>query len=111
MKNNTKNTKRTHIYVNMLYADGILEIKYELIMAKLRAKLSITVEEGECLEQYGAGEVLDVMDAMIQSIMQNTTTIKNDDLVNKLVNIIDEDIHPKKLPWYKRFWNWITRKK
>ena len=28
-----------------------------------------------------------------------------------IVTIPDEPTEEKKLPWYKRFWNWITRKK
>lgn len=107
-KNSKKTTKSTELYVNMMDPDGILDTKYNLILAKVRANVPIITSEIDDLVRYGAEMVLDLIDDAYDAISDNVTFVKDGKLAEKLIKVIKEDLK-KETPWYKKVWNWITK--
>ena len=107
-KNSKKTTKSTELYVNMMDPDGILDTKYNLILAKVRANIPIITSEIDDLVRYGAEMVLDLIDDAYDAISANVTFVKDGKLAEKLIKVIKEDLK-KETPWYKKVWNWITK--
>ena len=93
MKKITKKTKKTvkpDIIMNLVGYETVNDLYDNYIQAKAVANIAITPEE------------LDV--------------VRNNAFMNGSSDIVvfvecGCNKPAKKLPWYKRFWNWITRKK
>lgn len=67
------------------------------------------VEAGVPIERFE-------LDAIISSAIELRDMIDNamEQIVDFLTSIPEEatvEVKKKKLPWYKRFWRWLTRKK
>ena len=108
-----KKTKKTNkkfnpaFVVDLTDIEGPEDVTIEFIAAKVRADIPITNKEFMYTLSYGAATALEAMENFY---FDHTTCIEDDKLAEKLLKEIKKSI-TKKTPWYKRFWNWITRKK
>ena len=107
MKKNTKKTVKPTYVVDLTDIEGPEDVTIEFIAAKVRAGISITDKEFMYTLGYGA---ITAFEAVENFYFNHTTCIEDDKLAEKLLKEIKKSI-TKKTPWYKRFWNWITRKK
>lgn len=121
-KKTTKTTKKTKptFVVDLTNAESYKDVKIAFIAAKVNAGIAITKSElafviAEAMAT-GALVVLDTMDeffAKAKVIEADEKQLKKFmEAVKDLEKPVEEEepVEPKK-PWYKRFWNWLTRKK
>jgi len=80
----TKKTVKPVYTVDISNCEDANDILLAFANAKQKAGLPITDEELECL----------INENSVMIIVENVCEVKK-----------------KKLPWYKLFWNWVTRKK
>ena len=109
----TKKTKKEPKFI-VDYTDIQLpqQVYAEYILAKTRAGMTITESEADALINYGVFIALDEIDNCLAHYNTKCTVIQDDKLADKLLDITLDYIKKKnRKPWYKRFWNWITRKK
>lgn len=108
-----KKTKKTAkkfnpaFVVDLTDIEGPEDVTIEFIAAKVRAGISITNKEFMYTLGYGAATALEAVENFY---FDHTTCIEDDKLAKKLLKEIKKAIK-RRTPWYKRFWNWITRKK
>ena len=108
-KNTKKSTKTAKFIVNYTDVDTPDDLLYEVIVAKVRAGMVITEQDVKTLVMYGAKVSMSYVQAIIDEQEAHTHYINDDDLTRKMLKLINKKI-AKKTPWYKRFWNWMTRK-
>ena len=85
MTKKSKKTVKPELIINTVGCETSADVYDRYIDAKVRAGRAITEDELEF-------------------------TRDNADVFVDVYNIIECTCECKKLPWYKRFWNWITRK-
>ena len=120
-KTTTKTTKKTKptFVVDLTNAESYKDVKIAFIAAKVNAGVAITKSElafviSEAMTT-GALVVLDTMEeffAKAKVIEADEKQLKKFmEAVKELENPVEDEkpVEPKK-PWYKRFWNWLTRK-
>lgn len=107
----TKKTKKTNpgMVVNLLDVRCPGDVFYEFAAAKARAGIALSESDIMEIKLRGAIDALEYIDSCLDELCKNATVINNSKLVNDVVGLIKKTVAPKK-PWYKRFWNWITRK-
>lgn len=86
MRKSTKEIKPSYI-VNVDDIETLGEIDAAFALAKQDAGLAITDKE-----------LMDIVRFILDEFGPKVTVIGLGEII------------PKKKPWYKRFWNWITRK-
>lgn len=106
-KKNTKKVTKPEFIVDMTTAETPLDVAYEFAEAKVRAGKPITQNEADTIEKTGFMTAANVVDACIADAEKHTTYIEDDELAGKLLKEIKK-YQAKKMPWYKRFWRWIT---
>lgn len=101
MKKTVKNVKTPSLVVDFTNQDNISNPKLAFISAK--------INQGKSLTENDINAMLDQMKQyVINKLFEdcNSLMLKNGNILKcKVVELI------KKQPWYKRLWNWITRKK
>lgn len=107
LKKTKKVTKKPMFLVDLTEIESPDDIVMEFIAGKVRAGLPISEKEMFFSMGYGAATALTAVEDFYYS---HATMIEDDKLANKLLKEIGKALK-KKQPWYKRFWNWITRKK
>jgi len=95
MKKTVKKTKKPEILVNAYDVKTANDIRENVTYAKVRAGKAITEDE---LDDAILNEILKVAEATA-------------DIMVTACAIAPCFFTKKKTPWYKRFWNWLTRKK
>lgn len=85
MTKKSKKTVNPELIINTIGCETSADVYDRYIDAKVRAGRAITMDELEF-------------------------TRDNADIFVDVYNFIGCKCECKKLPWYKRFWNWITRK-
>ena len=103
-----KTVKKPAFIVDLTKAETCEDIKFEFIRAKAKAGVKLDDEEIYFLVNLGAVLAIEVIDDCIEKLNAKTVHIQDDKLYEKLEGILKEAMEPKK-PWYKRFWNWITK--
>ena len=94
MKKNTKKTKSPEVIVDCINFETLNDLYDNHTMAKVRAGKPVTEEEVDNMVANNVGKALDVaVTGTIAACIACSCMCK-----------------PKKLPWYKRFWNWLRRK-
>lgn len=85
------------------------EEMYEaLLTAKFEAKVPFTNYE---VGKYCEYKICQALDTFIDDLFAGHNAVIIDDDTIKSFDAVKIEITPEKKPWYKRFWNWITRKK
>ena len=102
MKKSTKKTKPTFV-VDLTNATSVEDVKIAFVEAKVKAGVPITMNELLAYVRIGLDIATELQNC-------NVTIIESDELALKMLKLIKK-YENKKTPWYKRFWNWITRKK
>lgn len=95
----TKKTKKPAYIVNITKCVNGDDVKFAFIKAKAIAGEKVKPEE---------------FDFIIETIAWDTFTFIMDaenTFIKDFIKALESVEKPKKLPWYKRAWNWITRKK
>ena len=101
-----KTAKKPEFIVDLTKCDSPESVKFEFVRAKAKAGKKLTDQELMFLVRLGAQTMTEIIDeqiAKLRPVVFETTDKKK---IEKVINIFT----PKK-PWYKRLWNWITRKK
>lgn len=114
MKTNktNKSIKKYNRIVDLTNAETYGDVYDAFVDAKVAAGEPITEQELIRVK----GNVIDLMFNEVAGLLddfdKNTKyiEIQDDKLAKKFIKII-ENYENKKLPWYKRFWRWITFKK
>lgn len=106
MKTNTKKSTKYTFIADLTNAHDPEDIKFEFIRGKAKAGVKLTDEEIMWLVKLGSKITLDAIEESMTK-MKPVACFDNVD-ANKVKKIVK--ILTKKEPWYKRFWNWITRK-
>ena len=106
----TKKVTKPEFIVDMTTAETPLDVAYEFAEAKVRAGKPITQDEADIIEKTGFATAANVVDACIADAEKHTTFIEDDKLAEDMIKMIKK-YQNKKLPWYKRFWRWITFRK
>lgn len=99
--------------VNLTDVETCDDIQLEFIKGKAIAGVAITEDEFKFIVQYGAQLAFDTIDACLEAFLKSDkyTKIEDDKLAQDILKLIEKSVKPKKKPWYKRLWAWITRKK
>jgi hypothetical protein len=108
--NKNKKVTKPEFIVDMTTAETPLDVAYEFAEAKVRAGKPITQNEADTIEKTGFMTAANVVDACIADAEKHTTFIEDDKLAEDMIKLIKKHQN-KKLPWYKRFWRWITFRK
>ena len=95
MKTSKKTFKPAYV-VDMTKATTAEDLFLEFVVAKVNAGIAISGEELKHTIEHFVNDA--VSNAMAVGAIISTALILAD----------QEPIKPKKLPWYKRFWRWIT---
>lgn len=106
----TKKVTKPAFIVDMTKAETPLDVAYEFAEAKVRAGKPITQTEADTIEKIGFMTAADVVESCIAEAEKRTTYIEDDKLADDMLKLIKKH-QTKKLPWYKRFWRWITFRK
>ena len=109
-KKTTKKVTKPEFIVDMTTAETPVDVAYEFAEAKVRAGKPITQNEADTIEKNGFLTAASLVEECIEDIEKRTTYIEDDELAEDMIKLIKKHQN-KKLPWYKRFWRWITRKK
>lgn len=97
----TNSTKKPSLVVDFTNQDNVNNPKLAFISAKINQGKSLTENDiNAMLEQMKQYVINRLFDDCNSLILKNGNILKY-----KIVEAI------KKQPWYKRLWNWITRKK
>jgi CTP:phosphocholine cytidylyltransferase-like protein len=107
MKTNTKKSTKYTFIADLTNAHDPEDVKFEFIRGKAKAGVKLTDEEIMWLVKLGSKITLEAIEESMTK-MKPVACFDNVD-ANKVKKIVK--ILTKKEPWYKRFWNWITRKK
>ena len=103
MKKVVKKTKKSikpAYVVDITGCETAADMKLAFIFAKAENKVPVSTEEIKFVQQLAVENTLDFGNLANQAV----------DAFCDVCDIIEKALEPKK-PWYKRFWNWITRKK
>jgi len=101
MKKAVKSVKNPSLVVDFTNQDNVDNPRLAFISAKINQGASLTENDiNAMLEQMKQYVINKLFDDCNSIILKNGNILKC-----KAVNLI------KKQPWYKRLWNWITRKK
>ena len=95
----TKKTKKPAYIVDLTKCINGDDVKFAFIKARAIAGDKIKPEE---------------FDFIVEAVMFDTFAFvisAETSFIKQFINFLDKIEKPKKLPWYKRAWNWITRKK
>lgn len=95
MKTSKKTFKPAYV-VDMTKATTAEDLFLEFVVAKVNAGIAISGEELKHTVEHFVNDAVDK--AMEISAL----------ICAALVLTEDFTVKPKKLPWYKRFWRWIT---
>lgn len=106
MKTNTKKSTKYTFIADLTNAHDPEDVKFEFIRGKAKAGVKLTDEEIMWLVKLGSKITLEAIEESMTK-MKPVACFDNVD-ANKVKKIVK--ILTKKEPWYKRFWNWITRK-
>lgn len=98
MKKVTKKFKPAYT-LDLTNCETVEDVFYELVWTKVEAGLDIPAYQVQMIVDM---EVEDSFSDLIDGLFDG-----NDLIITEHVCINC----PKKAPWYKRFWNWIIRKK
>lgn len=101
MKKNIKNTFKPAYTVDATWCENANDLKIAFIYAKAGNAI-ISKDELDYIVAESMKAAVDFKD-MADTLM-NTAV----DAINTVCECIQEK---RKKPWYKRLWNWITRKK
>lgn len=101
-------TSKYSFIVDLTKAETPGEICDAFIEAKIKAGIPISETELIMTKSHLVDTLLDVLQEMIDDADKHTTYIEDDKLAQKLLKEIEKATTPKKKPWYKRFWRWIT---
>lgn len=107
MKTTKKTTKSKKVVVDLTKAETPGDVKAAHISAKVANGVAISYADLQFIirESVKAG-----IEVAFAEIAASAKIVKDTEAANELINIIKDTFKPKK-PWYKRLWNWITRKK
>lgn len=108
MKKQDKKTKKYSYIADLTTAETPGDVRVSFILGKVRAGLPIKEADVKWLVNVGVKMACEVIDAAVEKKQAEIIKIEDDALYNKLENILVNAIAPKK-PWYKRFWNWVTK--
>lgn len=108
LKKTKKVTKKPAFIVDLTDIATPEDVIMEFIVAKVNGGLPIKDKELEFAVNYGATFALECVEKWYFS--RNFVRITDSSLGKQIIKDIKKAIAPK-TPWYKRFWNWITRKK
>ena len=92
----TKKTKYDFI-VDLTKCDEPEWVRFEFIRAKAKAGVKLTDDDLDYIFTLGISETVDIINFCLTAFATE-------------VKVSTTKIVMKKKPWYKRFWNWITRK-
>lgn len=97
--------------VNLTDVETCDDIQLEFIKGKALAGVAITEDEFKFIVQYGAQLAFDTIDACLEAFLKSDkyTKIEDDELAQDILKLIEKSVKPKKKPWYKRFWGWLTK--
>lgn len=103
----TKKKFKPAFVVDLTYDKTAEELFEEIIMAKYENKLPMSHYEIGKFAEYKAVQALD---SFVEDMFcgHNAVVFDGEDLV--AMDAIKVEVK-EKLPWYKRFWNWLTRRK
>ena len=99
------------IIVDLTKVKNVNDITDAFILAKVNAGVPISIEELICAKFNSIDRVFSELEEYEYELSSKTTFIEDDELAKELISIIDTYTKPKKKPWYKRFWRWITFRK
>ena len=94
-KKSVKKTKKPEFIVNAYNVETANDININVVYAKVRAGKPITESELDSVIINYTRKAVDFMAVMTAAIWCSDASC----------------VCPKKQPWYKRFWNWLTHKK
>lgn len=103
MKKVVKKTKKSikpAYVVDITNCETATDLKLAFIFAKAENKVPVSTEEIKFVQQLAVEDALDFGDLASVAV----------DAFCDVCDVIEKAFEPKK-PWYKRLWNWITRKK
>ena len=103
----TKKVAKPAFIVNLTKADSATEVYAQFALAKQEAGLPISSEEFNAVMLVSAMVAIDALGEAIDKVSKQIE-IKNDE---KLVFDAKGHFIVKKPNIFRRFWNWITRKK
>lgn len=107
MTKKTKKPAKPVFVIDLTQCEDAEEMYEALLNAKFEAKLPLTNYEIDKLIEYRLTEgVCDVLDNLFGG--HNALVLEGDDI--NAFDAVKVEITEKQ-PWYKRLWNWITRKK
>lgn len=108
-KKATKKATKPTMVVDITTATRPVDIYRAFAEAKIKAGEPITMEELKACEAIAVDEVVSAIEYLVDQMNSDTVVYEDDKLVDDIISLIDKRFAPKK-PWYKRFWNWVTRK-
>ena len=108
MKKQVKKDMKPMLIVDLTDAETPADIRYSFLYAMAEQGYKMTKEEIEELVMFGVRLAAEVIDNALAERQKNVIKVVDDKIYNKLEKIFDDIVNPKK-PWYKRFWNWITK--
>lgn len=111
MAKTKKTTIKPDFIVNLTNVESVEDINLAFIEGKIKAAKPISWNEYmmliDIITDVAANVANDMFDAFTGFKKTNPIEISKKEF-DEIVNIIN---HTQKKPWYKRFWNWLTRKK
>lgn len=109
MKTTKKTKKEPKFIVDYTNIERPEDVYVEYILAKVRAGMVIDTEEAKMLVKFGAVLTMEVIDNYIELFEKcHVTTIEDEKVAKDLLDVLVKATQ-KKQPWYKRFWNWLTK--
>ena len=104
-----KSTKKDPAFiVNYTDIKWPQDVIVEVILAKVRSGVAITTDEARALVEFGADCALEAMEDYVANMNTKSFIIDDDEFAQKLLNMCLKKAG-KKLPWYKKFWKWLTK--
>lgn len=112
-KKTTKKVFKPLFTVDITNCETADSIQFEILKEKVRSNVPLTSQEVSKLVLF---EVEDAMIDFIENYFNESDNYDyvcdNDGIDYTVQNNTDIEFdNSENLPWYKRFWNWITRKK
>ena len=99
MKKTTKKTFKPAYTVDMTNAKTAEDLFLEIVIGKVNAGVAITGDE---LKQF--------VEHFVNIAADNAVKATANALTIAIALSENFEEKPKKYPWYKRFWRWVTRK-
>lgn len=87
-KKTTKNKVKPAYKADITNCETVNDVKLAFALAKHNAKLSLTDDNLET-----------IINAVLDEFMEQYP----------MVTVVNCECYCKKTPWYKRFWNWLTK--